>query len=124
MLNLFKWSKNTWQIVLEGSSFYFVSQIPIAFRAKKKFKKIVVPDTKFGEQCKTIIKILSSTGEIEYVPEKEFRSLMEKEYRKAIMTGAKRIAVNRMLPEKNNLEENKNDMVLHSRSALRSSGNN
>jgi hypothetical protein len=97
MLNLFNWDKDAWQVALEGVSFYFISKIPVAFREKAR---VFIPDEKPSFKVEKFISDIKLTaGEIQYVPKKDFKSMMEKAYRKAIMRGAQRIAQERLISE-------------------------
>ena len=97
MLNFFTWGKNAHQIVLEGTSFYFSYKMPVALRARSD-PNIYVPDKKFGKDTMDFVNALSITGKIKPVPEDDFKPMMKTAYNKSIMTGAERIARERLCP--------------------------
>lgn len=96
MLNLYTWGRDHMQVVFEGASFYFAHKMPVAFRPMDDLK-IMIPNIIFGKHTKEFIDMLQSIAKIDRVPKNKFRSLMEKEYNRAVMSGAERIAKRRLL---------------------------
>jgi hypothetical protein len=103
MLNFFKITTNGYQVMLEGSAFYFLKKIPIGFREKgdrrihvKGFERL------FGKESKAFVDALTLMGNVINLAPVEFDELLRVAYNTAILRGSTRSAM-----EKFGLEEKK-----------------
>jgi len=94
MLNIFEWGKNSCQVVLEGTSFYFIHKLPIAFRMFNT-KKIYTIKKQQAEQPMDFLNALAITGKLFYLVPEEFNKQIKKAYMNALFTGVKRITKER-----------------------------
>ena len=91
--------------MFEGTSFYFVRKMPVAFRppvdSLLSQKHVFIRDTKFGKEAQNFIETLSlvSYGRkttTNTVKPEIFKEILEKAYNNALFDGVKRIARQRM----------------------------
>lgn len=96
MLNLIKWSNGNYQIIIEGTSFYFSKKLPIAYRMPGD-KRLIVRGGRFGKLTQNFIFELSLLKHRMVTrPVEEFKELLESAYKKSIYTGAKNFAMQRL----------------------------
>jgi hypothetical protein len=110
MINLIYWNKSSYQVVLEGTSFYYSKKLPVAFRLPRA-PEIIIRDEQFGKVTQNFIDELKLLSRVVKKPVGEFKQLLSTAYKKAIFTGAKRIAMERMHGEEKeqNVTDRKND---------------
>ena len=105
MINFFKITTNGYQVMLEGSAFYFLKKIPIGFREKGD-RNISVSTPKYGQQFgkdgKAFVDALTLMGNVINLAPMEFAESLRVAYNTAILRGSTRSAM-----EKFGLEEKK-----------------
>ena len=91
--------------MFEGTSFYFVRKMPVAFRPPADSllsqKHVFIRDTNFGKEAQNFIETLNlvTIGQktsINTVKSEIFKEILEKAYNNALFDGVKRIARQRM----------------------------
>jgi len=110
MLSLINWQKNACQICLEGTSFYYVRKMPVAFRQPADPKRLIVRDEKFGQEAQSFVEILQSLRcRIDPVKPGDFQKLVRKAYDSALFDGVKRITQQRLHVDIGDEPENYDD---------------
>ena len=98
MINLIKWQNDAYQIVLEGTSFYYFKKMPVAFRMPCD-QRIIVRAERYGKTAQAFVDQLQYMGRVVTKPVEEFKQLMATAYHKTIFSAAREIANRRMHKE-------------------------
>jgi hypothetical protein len=106
MLNIFTWGKNSHQVVIEGTSFYFLYKMPVAFRLQSD-KRIFTQETLQSEEHKSFSNDLAYIGRLVYLVPEEFKHKIEEAYKNAIFNGVRRITKNKL--ENKHVTDEQND---------------
>lgn len=105
MILLTTWGKNTNQIVLEGTSFYYIYKMPIAFRLPGDPRIFYKKDPHRAKEPKNFLAELSLVGRTVSLVDEEFNYKIKKAYKDALFYGVKRIAKERLKGEYNVADE-------------------
>jgi hypothetical protein len=110
MFNLTRWQKNAYQVDFEGTSFFFLRKIPIAFRENK----VLFIRSDFENQsveAKKFVGTLSTLGKQARFPTpSEFAHNLKLAYKNCLFQGIKNLAMNRMhINEEPNVTINQNN---------------
>jgi len=107
MINLVKWQNDAYQIILEGTSFYYFKKMPVAFRMPAD-KRIIVRAERYGKTAQAFVDQLQFMGRVVTKPVDEFKQLLTAAYHKTIFSAARDIATRRMHKEQHHVtyEEN------------------
>jgi hypothetical protein len=116
MLNFFKITTNGYQVMLEGSAFYFLKKIPIGFREKGD-SRIQVSTPKhgqqFGKEGKAFVDALTLMGNVINLAPMEFAESLRVAYNSAILRGSTRSAMEKFglkeIEDVNNQQSNVNE---------------
>lgn len=115
MFNIVKWADNAYQIIFEGTSFYFVGKTPVAFRLPKE-KRIFIRKENMGRKVQNFVDQLNIISSYRTVnkPVDEFKRMIDTAYTKAVYSGTRRLAMQRMhSPNKEKGEINKWEQEVH-----------
>ena len=112
MINFFKITPNGYQVMLEGSAFYFLKKIPMGFREKddrrihvKGFGKL------FGKESKAFVDALTLMGNVINLAPVEFNESLRVAYNRAILRGSTRSAMEKFgLKEKQDVNHQQSNV--------------
>jgi len=114
MINFFKITTNGYQVMLEGSAFYFLKKIPIGFREKGD-RNISVWTPKYGQQFgkegKAFVDALTLMGNVINLAPMEFSESLRVAYNTAILRGSTRSAMEKFgLKEKEDVDNKQSNV--------------
>jgi hypothetical protein len=100
MLNFFNWTNNNYEIVMEKYSFYFSHKMCVAFRTANSGGIVHVRGLeKFGYfpyASGDFLNKLKHCGTFNYLPEDEFKHYLDIAYSRALLTGIRRVGLDKL----------------------------
>ena len=96
MLNIFRWSDDAHEVIMEGNSYYFCHKMCVAFR--QKGNPVVNVRGWIGHMqssTRNLIDALGHSSELNYMADKEFDCTLDSIYSKSLIHGVRRVGLDR-----------------------------